>query len=150
MVRVAADEGDVKLEVERPSPSHAEAVSEALAEELEGWLEELPRSPVDAADAEELIRKLRDVGWSVAGGSSAELAELETLVARTNHLMQTNADEEEPLPHTHTPAAGFDVARFLDFESDEGTIVSKPNHALLEKLRDSVPDSVGNRVLKKR
>jgi hypothetical protein len=149
MVAVASDDGGVWLEVVGPSPSHAEAVSEALAEELEGWLEELPRSREEVADAEELIRRLRDVGWSVARGSSAtQLAELETLVGRTNHLMRTNGLEESE--RGRTPAAGFDVSNYLDFDTDEGTVVSKPNYELLEKLRDSVPDSVGNRALKKR
>jgi hypothetical protein len=148
MMRVAADDGDVRLEVDRPSPSHAEAVSEALAEELEVWLEEVPRSRAEVAHAEELIRSLRDVGWALAGGSASQLVELETLVGRTNQLLRAHALEESE--RGRTPAAGFDVSSFLDFDTDEGTVVSKPNYELLEKLRDSVPDSVGNRALKKR
>jgi hypothetical protein len=148
MVTAATDDGDVRLEVARPSPSHAEAVSEALAEELEGWLEELPRSRAEVSMAEELIMKLRDVGWAVAGGATAQLAELEALVGRSDQLMRATALEESE--RGRTPAAGFDVSSYLDFDTDEGTVVSTPNYELLEKLRDSVPDSVGNRALKKR
>jgi hypothetical protein len=88
------------------------------------------------------------VGWALAGGSASQLVELETLVGRTNQLLRAHALEESE--RGRTPAAGFDVSSFLDFDTDEGTVVSKPNYELLEKLRDSVPDSVGNRALKKR
>ncbi len=121
-------EVDCYLEIEGASPSHAEAVSEALAEEIEAWMEDgRALDPEEASIAESLIRELRVIGWLVSTDrtrSTGELmSKLELLVTKANELLLPPAERSH---RRLTPPAGVDLSKYLDFDdSDEGTIVKR-------------------------
>lgn len=126
--RQVETEIDCYLEIEGASPSQSEAISEALAEEIEAWMEDgRALDPEEASVAEALIRELRVIGWLVStdgAKSTTELmAKLELLVTKANELLLPPAERSH---RRLTPPAGVDLSKYLDFdETDEGTIVKR-------------------------
>lgn len=119
---------DCFLEIEGASPSDAEAVCEAVAEELEVWLEDERASDADeAAVAETVLRELRVVAWLVSteGRIVADLMiKLEILVTKANELLVPRpAGSQRKI----TPPAGVDLSQYMDFDDDEseGTVVKR-------------------------
>lgn len=121
-------EVDCYLEFEGASPAHAEAVTEAVAEEIEAWMDDGRALDADESSvAEALIRELRVVGWLVSTGStrgiSDLMSQLELLVTKANELLLPQPSGSQ---RKLTPPAGIDLSQYMDFDdADEGTVVKR-------------------------
>lgn len=136
---------DCFLEVEGAVGCQAEEVASAVAEEVEAWVEAgKAADETEAANATEVARQLRVIGWLIAVEMQGEdlgkmMEQLEELVARATEVMTPPATSG--VRRKFTPPVPFSVASLYDVdEDDDMTVVRK---AKWDQARST------NRILKK-